>query len=92
MLKTAGGVAEPLALPLNPMPTVPPLAEIVEFQPASVTVTFWPDWVQVPSQPPWTDSPDGKVKVNVQWLMAVDPLLVSVTLALNPPGQELLTT
>ena len=47
MAKAAGAGAGPVAVPLNPIETAPPLAAMVPFQEALVTATFGP--VDIPS-------------------------------------------
>jgi hypothetical protein len=85
--KLAGPLLLPVNAPLNPMFVLAPVAS-APFQLSLVTVTFSPDWDQVPSQPLVTCWPPGNVNASVQLVIA-GPVLVIVTLPVNPPGQLL---
>src|SRR5512142_813424 len=87
--KVVGEGFDPFQEPLNPKAVLPPVG-MVPLYAALVTVTCAPDWDRVPFHSWVTVWPAVNDQVSVQPFTG-SPRLVLVTLAPNPPDQELET-
>src|SRR4051812_27254013 len=78
-------------VPWNPAETLAPAAMTASHD-ALVIVTVWPSWwmPETPQPAPTTVWPGGRVKVTVQPLMVVVPVLVMVRFATKPPDHTVL--